>query len=89
VRAYIAALNHHDYARAWRLAGRNTGWSYSEFVGGFSTTARDTLTIVSVSGAVVVARLTAQQTDGTVRTYEGTYTVQHGVITGSDVHQMS
>jgi hypothetical protein len=89
VRAYIAAINDHRYAQAWRLGGRNTGGSYSGFVSGFSTTERDTLTIVSVSGDVVTARLTALQTDGTVTSYEGTYTVDHGVIVGSDVAQVS
>jgi cytoskeleton protein RodZ len=85
VGAYVAAINGHDYARAWSLGGRNTGQSYSNFVSGFSTTARDTLTIVSVSSDVVTARLTAQQTDGTVDTYQGTYTVHRGVITGFDI----
>ncbi len=89
VRAYIAAINDHDYARAWNIGGQNTGSSYSSFVSGFSTTARDTLTIVSVSGDVVTARLTAQQTDGSIKTYEGTYTVQNGVIIGFDVLQVS
>jgi hypothetical protein len=88
VRAYIAAINDHHYARAWRLGGRNTGGSYSGFVSGFGTTAKDTLTIVSVSGHVVTARLTALQTDGTVTSYQGTYTVDHGVIVGSDVLQV-
>ena len=87
VRAYVAAINGHDYARAWSLGGRNTGQSYSNFVSGFSATARDTLAIVSVSGDVVTARLTAQQTDGTVHTYQGTYTVDSGVIVGFDVLQ--
>ena len=87
VRAYVAAINGHDYARAWRLGGRNTGRSYPSFVSGFSTTVRDTLTIVSVSGDVVTARLTAQQTDGTVDTYRGTYTVDSGVIIGFEVLQ--
>ena len=89
VRAYVAAINGHHYARAWRLGGRNAGGSYAGFVSGFSGTAKDTLTIVSVSGDVVTARLGAQQTDGTVDTYLGTYTVQHGVITGFDVGQVS
>jgi cytoskeletal protein RodZ len=89
VRAYVAAINGHDYARAWSLGGQNAGGSYSSFVSGFSTTATDTVTIVSVSGDVVTARLTAVQTDGTVDTYQGTYTVQHGVIVGFDVVQVS
>jgi cytoskeletal protein RodZ len=89
VRAYIAAINGHHYAQAWNLGGRNMGGSYSGFVSGFSTTARDTLTITSVSGDVVTAQLTAQQADGTVDTYQGTYTVDHGVIVGADVFQVS
>ena len=88
VRAYVAAINGHDYARAWILGGRNTGWSYPDFVSGFSTTAKDTLTSLSVSGDVVTARLTAQQTDGTVNTYQGTYTVESGVIISFDVLQV-
>jgi cytoskeleton protein RodZ len=88
VGAYVAAINGHDYARAWSLGGRNTGRSYPSFVSGFSATARDTLTIVSVSGDVVAARLTAQQTDGTVSTYQGTYTVDRSVIVGFDVRQV-
>jgi len=87
VRAYVAAINGHHYARAWRLGGRNTGRSYSQFVSGFGTTARDTLTIVSVSGGVVTARIAAHQTDGTEATYQGTYTVDNGVITGFNVLQ--
>jgi Helix-turn-helix domain len=88
VRAYVAAIDSHHYARAWRLGGRNAGGSYSSFVSGFSTTARDTLTIVSVSGDVVTARLTARQTDGITTVYEGTYTVDDGVIGGFDVLQV-
>jgi cytoskeletal protein RodZ len=88
VRAYVAAIDNHRYARAWRLGGRNAGGSYSSFVSGFSATARDTLTIVSVSGDVVTAQLTARQADGTTMVYEGTYTVDDGVIVGFDVLQV-
>src|SRR5215469_11920979 len=89
VRAYVAAINGHHYARAWRLGGRNTGGSYANFVSGFGGTAKDTLTIVSVSGDVITARLNAQQTNGTIATYQGTYTVHRGVIIGFDVLQLS
>ena len=88
VLAYVAAINGHDYALAWWLGGRNTGLSYPSFVSGFSTTVRDTLTILSVSGETVTARLTAQQTDGHVDTYQGTYTVDGGVIIGFHVRQV-
>jgi len=89
VRAYYAAINHHRYARAWRLGGRNTGQTYHAFVRGFAGTAHDTVTIQSVSGDVVAAQLAAQQTDGTVKTYRGSYTVAGGVITQFNVEQVS
>jgi len=89
VRAYIAAINVHDYGKAWNLGGSNTGKSYQQFVQGYNGTQQDTLTIQSVSGNVVTARLSALQTDGTVKTYEGTYTVNNGVITGFHVQRTS
>jgi tRNA A-37 threonylcarbamoyl transferase component Bud32 len=89
VRAYYSAINHHRYARAWRLGGRNTGQTYHAFVSGFAGTAHDTVTIQSVSGDVVAAQLAAQQTDGTVKTYRGSYTVAGGVITQFNVEQVS
>jgi hypothetical protein len=88
VGAYVTAINGHDYALAWWLGGRNTGLSYPSFVSGFSTTVRDSLTIMSVSGDVVTALLTAQQIDGSIDTYEGTYTVDDGVIIGFHVRQV-
>jgi tRNA A-37 threonylcarbamoyl transferase component Bud32 len=89
VRAYYTAINDHRYARAWRLGGRNSGTTYSNFVSGFATTAHDAVTIQSVSGNVVTAQVTAEQTDGTVKTYQGTYTVNGGVITQFNVQQTS
>lgn len=89
VRAYFAAITSRDYALAWKLGGKNTGSSYSGFVSGLSTTASDTVTILSVSGDVVTARLTALQTDGTVKTFQGTYTAENGVIVGFNVRQVS
>jgi serine/threonine protein kinase len=88
VQAYIAAINSKDYAKAWRLGGRNTAApSYQSYVQGYATTAKDTATILSVTGNVVTARIDARQTDGTVKTFQGTYTVQDGVITKFNVSQ--
>jgi serine/threonine-protein kinase len=89
VQAYYAAINGHHYARAWRLGGRNSGSSYSSFVSGYATTQHDTVTILSVSGNMVTARVAALQTDGTVKTYQGTYTVSNRVISQFNVHQVS
>jgi serine/threonine protein kinase len=89
VRMYISAINNHDYARAWRLGGKNSGSTYPGFVRGFGTTQQDKLTILSVSGDVVTARIAALQTNGAVNTYQGNYTVDHGVITRFDIRQVS
>jgi serine/threonine protein kinase len=89
VMAYFDAINQHNYARAWRLGGRNSqAASYSSFVHGYNTTAHDTVTILSVSGGVVTARLTARQTDGRVKLFQGTYTVVDGIITHFHVVQI-
>jgi hypothetical protein len=85
VRAYYRAINNHNYARAWHLGGRFTGSSYSAFAAGFQGTAHDKVSVLSVTGNVVTARLAARQTDGSVRTYQGTYWVTHGIITRFDV----
>jgi Protein kinase domain len=87
VTAYFAALNDHDYTKAWALGGRNTGSSYTSYVNGYGTTAGSNVDILSVSGNVVTARITASQTDGTVKTFQGTYTVNDGIITQFNVRQ--
>lgn len=89
VQAYFAAINAHEYRKAWNLGGSNTGQSYQQFVQGFNGTQQDTLTIQSVSGNVVTAGLSALQTDGTVKTFQGTYTVNNGVITSFAVQRTS
>ena len=86
VKAYVAAINGHHYHLAWKLGGRNGPSPFPQFVRGFGTTVKDTLTIVSVNGDVVTARLAASQTNRSVQSFRGTYTVDHGVITKFDVH---
>jgi hypothetical protein len=81
VQAYFDAINAHDYRRAWDLGGKNVGQSYDSFAAGFATTDHDILAIQSTQGNMVVADLTAVQTDGTTRNFHGTYTVVNGVIT--------
>jgi Protein kinase domain len=88
VQAYFRAINHHRYRRAWLLGGQNTTTSgYASYVSGYTGTASDSVQILSVSGDVVTARLTANQTDGSVKTFQGTYTVTGGQITSSHVIQ--
>ncbi len=87
VQAYVAAINSHDYQTAWNIAGQQTGQSYGQFVAGFAATDHDAVSIVSVQGGVVVADLTAYQTDGSHQIFHGTYTVSNGVITHSSVQR--
>jgi serine/threonine protein kinase len=89
VQAYVTAINAHRYARAWALGGKNSGSTYSSFVQGFNGTAQDNLTIISVAGSVVTAKLAALQTNGSVKNFEGTYTVSNAVITHFDIRQTS
>jgi len=87
VREYFAAIDHGRYVVAWRLSGEQE--PFQKFVAGFAGTAHDAVTILSVNGDVVTARLVATQTNGTVKTYEGTYTVTGGKISSTDVEQTS
>ena len=88
VQAYFAAINTHDYAKAWALGGKNIASPYSKFANGFNGTAKDKVTVVSVTGGVVTVKLAAVQTDGSVKHYAGTYTVANGIITGSQIQQV-
>jgi Protein kinase domain len=87
VREYFNAINQHRYKAAWQLRKENE--SLAKFKAGYASTARDTVRIIGHSGDVVTAKLIALQTDGTVKTYEGTYTVTGGIISSTDVHQLS
>jgi serine/threonine protein kinase len=87
VREYFAAINHQRYYLAWELTPRTQ--PEPQFAAGFDGTAKDIVQIVSVSGDVVTARLAAQQTNGTVKYYEGTYTVTNGRISSSNMQPVS
>jgi hypothetical protein len=90
VQQYYQDITDHDYAAAWALGGRNiAGESYDQYVAGFATTASISLGTVSEFGASQVqAVLYATQTDGTVKVYEGTYTVSGGVLVGASIRQV-
>lgn len=88
VTEYYNAINSHDYRTAYRLNGQEQSIeSFTTFKQGFAGTQHDNLTITGVTGDTVTFNLTADQTDGSVKTYQGTYTVQNGKIVGSHVTQ--
>ena len=87
VHDYFFDINHHRFLAAWKLTEENG--AFATFKAGFAGTKRDGVKITHVNGNVVTARLNAVQTDGTVKVYQGTYTVTNGVISSSDVHLVS
>jgi serine/threonine protein kinase len=88
VEAYFAAINAHQWRKVWHLGGKNFNKSYGQMVAGYRTTAHDVLTSIHAHGDVVTVHLRARHTDGTVRTYRISYTVQDGVITGAHTKRL-
>jgi TIR domain len=81
VEAYYKAINARNYRAAWALVGgRKFGQTYDEFAAGFADTAHDALTITGMNGDTVMVELAATRSDGSTRTYRGTYTVRGGRI---------
>ena len=93
VNQFYEDITDHAYSAAWALGGDNiaNGASYATWAAGYAdTTASITLGTVSDFGSDQVrAQLSATQLDGTVKTYEGTYTVENGVIVAADIVQTS
>ncbi len=85
VEDYYAAVNARDFRRAWDLGGKHLGGSYDAFVAGFADTAHDSVHVTGVRGDTVSVALDAEQRDGSVRSFAGTYTVRDGVIVGADI----
>jgi tRNA A-37 threonylcarbamoyl transferase component Bud32 len=88
VTAFYNAINNRDYATAYKLDTYvQSRQKYGVFKSGFTGTIHDNLTITGVTGDVVSFDLTASQSNGTIKTYSGTYTVQNGEIVGATVTQ--
>ncbi|MEW9515223.1 hypothetical protein [Streptomyces tubercidicus] len=89
VEEYYRDINARDFSAAWDLGGKNIGGtSYSDWVAGYNTTARIELSAVNDgSPGQVSAFLRATQTDGSIRLYQGTYTVSDGAIVSADITQ--
>jgi len=89
VTQFYADITAHDYGAAWALGGDNlAGTSYANWVAGYGTTAAIAVTAADNTGSdQATASISATQTDGSVRNYSGTYTVQNGVIVGAQITQ--
>jgi len=92
VTQFYQDITNHDYQAAWALGGDNLngGAGYDKWVAGYATTASISLGTFSASGSdQVTVSLSADHTDGSTTTYQGTYTVQNGVIVSANITQTS
>ncbi|MEU8995588.1 hypothetical protein AB0C95_12395 [Streptomyces caniferus] len=87
VEEYYRYINDENFSAAWDLGGKNIGGaSYSRWVSGFDTTESIDLTAVNdASPGQVRALLHATQSDGSVKVFQGTYTVSGGEIVSADI----
>jgi hypothetical protein len=92
VAQYYQDITDHNYSAAWAMGGSNVsgGVGYNAWVAGYATTASITMYNSSNWGSgEVTTYLSALQTDGSTRTYYGTYYVSNGVITSASIAQTS
>jgi hypothetical protein len=94
VRDYFAALNAHDYNRAWELGGKSIGGTdFSNSFGAFITKFKDIkhidVKITGGNGNEIAVTIVETYTDGTKITYLGSYGVENGVITNAFVDRVS
>jgi hypothetical protein len=82
-------LNAHHYRAAWQLGGSNLsgGSGYRTWMAGYATTASINASTVQTNHHTVSVNITATQTDGSIKTYTGTYTVAHGAIIAANITQ--
>jgi len=92
VNQYYQDITDRNYSAAWALGGSNLsgGVGYDAWVAGYGTTASITLYSQSDWGSgKVTSYLSAVQSDGSTRTYYGTYYVSNGVIISANIAQTS
>ena len=92
VAQYYQDITDHNYSAAWAMGGSNVsgGVGYNAWVAGYGTTASITMYNSSNWGSgEVTTYLSAVQSDGSTRTYYGTYYVSNGVITSANIAQTS
>jgi hypothetical protein len=92
VNQYYQEITDRNYSAAWARGGSNLsgGVGYDAWVTGYGTTASITLYSQADWGSgKVTSYLSALQSDGSTRTYYGTYYVSNGVITSASIARTS
>lgn len=85
VTAFYDAINAHQYRRAYELNQFVHNTPFATWKQGYNTTQHVSVTFGSTSSDVVSITLTALHTDGTYKYYQGSYTVQNGVIVNASI----
>ncbi|MFF2196600.1 hypothetical protein [Streptomyces sp. NPDC058157] len=87
VEEYYRDLANRDFDAAWELGGKYIAHTtFGNWVSGYDSTAALSLASAGTEGGGRVRVLIrALQTDGTLKTYGGTYTVSGGVIVSASV----
>ncbi len=85
VYSFYSYVNAGMYGEAYALADPAVFGDYATFADGYATTSYVSVSIDAVEGDVVSVSLVAEQTDGTARFYDGTYTVTDGTIVAADI----
>jgi hypothetical protein len=88
VTQYYQDITDQNYAAAWALGGRylSGGTGYASWAAGYATTTSISLGTFSYFGSDQVAvSLAALQNDGSIYAYQGTYTVQNGLIVSANI----
>ena len=91
VTQFYGDINDGDFADAWNIGGDNiAGTDYDAWVTGFADTNWVSLDSWAYFGSdEVTVDLAAPQADGSVQTYQGTYTVESGVIVSASIIETS
>jgi hypothetical protein len=80
VDAYFEAINRREWRRVLRLGGANSTPSYRKIVDGYTSTDKDVIRSISVSGDHALVRVNAYEADGQLRVYQMYFVIQDGVI---------
>ncbi|HYZ51882.1 MAG TPA: hypothetical protein VE733_00005 [Streptosporangiaceae bacterium] len=90
VAQFYADITARNYTAAWQLGGSNVAGSasYQQWVAGYATTASISIQSAENFGnGEAYVTIEALQTDGSVRTYAGTYYTAGSVITAAHIQQ--
>jgi len=89
VKAYITAINQHNWPVAWALGGKNLGESYRQLIAGYAHTRDVRIASITAAAGTVTVIARATETNGIVQRYRFSYQVGGGAITAGQSELLS